>query len=70
MYWVIDTNDDSVSWSAKAEAAEHFDTRVKATKRAKELAEMNPGVIFAVVHAVAEVVAPVSRPEVRDLSRS
>lgn len=63
-FYVIDTVDRAVSWSIKDEKGERFASRKMAEKRAKELAECEPGKMFEIVQSVAEVECPVGAPKV------
>jgi hypothetical protein len=63
-FYVIDTVDRAPSWSAKDEKGERFASFKAAEKRAKELAEIEPGKMFEIVQSVAEVECPVGKPKV------
>lgn len=65
-FYVIDTVERSVSWPAKDDAkiGERFASFKAAEKRAKELAEYEPGKMFEIVESIAEVECPVGDPKV------
>lgn len=65
-FYVIDTVDRAVSWSVKDEKGERFASRKAAEKRAKELAEMEPGKMFEIVQSIAEVECPVGAPKITE----
>lgn len=56
--------DNLTSWSDKTESAERFKSIEAATKRAKELAECEPGEEFVVCQVVRRVACPVGKPAV------
>lgn len=66
LFYVINTDDNSVSWPARenAERGEKFETRKAAEKRAKELASSEPGKQFNIVQLVATVSCPVGKAQV------
>ncbi len=59
-FYVID-EDDQISYSAKKEAPEHFDTEAAARRRAVALANTEPGKAFYICESIkfadAEVAA-------------
>jgi len=61
-YYVIDSDENLTSYSADAEAAESFTSARSARKRAKELAQNEPGKRFYIAHVVASVHCPVGDP--------
>lgn len=63
-FYVIDTADRSTSWGVKEEKGERFTTLKAAEKRAKKLAEYEPGKTFEIVQSIAEVECPVGAPHV------
>lgn len=65
-FYVVDTVARSVSWPAKADAdkGERFASFGAAEKRAKALAESEPGTMFEIVQSVAEVECPIGKPKV------
>jgi hypothetical protein len=65
-FYVIDTVDRATSWDVKGEKGERFASRKSAEKRAKELAEMEPGKMFEIVQSIAEVECPVGAPKVTE----
>lgn len=65
-FYVIDTVERATSWSIKDEKGERFASRKAAEKKAKELAEMEPGKMFEIVQSIAEVECPVGAPKVKE----
>jgi hypothetical protein len=59
--------DNATTWNDDPEGAERFETRKQAEKRAVEMAEYEPGKIFLVCEAVAQVSAEVKSPKINDL---
>lgn len=68
MYFVIDP-DNLTSYSSEKDASERFSTRKAAEKRANEMAEAEPGKVFLICQAVAEVHCAVNAPIIKDLSK-
>lgn len=68
-FYVIDAADRSVSWPAKenADKGERFSSFDAAEKRAKVLAEYEPGKLFEIVQSIGEVVCPVGKPKTKKL---
>lgn len=64
MFYVIDTSDISLSWDSKNERGEQFGSRKSAEKRAKELADSEPGRVFEIVETVGEASCAVAPPVV------
>lgn len=63
-FYVIDVADRSTSWGVKEEKGERFASMKAAEKRAKELAEYEPGKVFEIVQSMAEVWCPVGKPKI------
>lgn len=63
-FYVIDTVERTPSWSTKDDKGERFGSYKAAEKRAKELADMEPGKCFEIVQSVADVVCPVGQARV------
>jgi hypothetical protein len=63
-FYVID-GDNNASYSEKKDAAESFKTEAAAARRARELAEIEPGETFYICQAVHEVRCAVSSPVIR-----
>lgn len=61
-YYVVDDDDNQVSWSAKTDKAEFFRSMSAAQNRARDLAECSPGVLFYICEAVSCIQAPVGTP--------
>ncbi len=64
VFYVIDIVSCATSWDIKKEKGERFPSRKMAEKRAKELAEWEPGKIFEIVQSIAEIECPVGAPRV------
>lgn len=64
MFYVVDTSDFSLSWNPKKEQGEGFGSRKSAEKRAKELAESEPGKLFEIVETVAHASCAVAPPKI------
>jgi hypothetical protein len=62
-YYVIDAQENMPSWGAKTEKAEDFPTKLKAMKRAFELAQDMPHCAFFICETTDYVVAEVKHPQ-------
>lgn len=60
--FVVIDSDLAISWSRKTDSAESFSTYAAAEKRAKALAESEPGTVVGIYQLVAETTAPVEKP--------
>lgn len=65
-FYIIDTVERATTWSIKEEKGERFASRKAAEKRAKEIAECEPGKMFEIVQSIAEVECPVGAPKVTE----
>ncbi len=63
-FYVIDSVERSVSWDDKTEKGERFSSQKAAEKKAKELAEYEPGKMFEIVQVIAKVECPVGAPKI------
>lgn len=62
--FVVTDEEGNISWSAKKEAPESFNTFGRAESRAKELASFAPGKEIGIFELAATVKAPVGKIEV------
>lgn len=58
-YYVIDEQENFVSWPEDGDQPESFKTEKAAVKRAKELAKNNPGTTFVIAQDILRVYVPV-----------
>lgn len=63
-YVVVDGN-NNISWSARAEAGEAFDTYAKAKKRATDIAESEPGTEVLICEAQTIICCDVKSAQAR-----
>ena len=61
-YYVIDSDENLTSYDGDADPAESFSSARSARKRAKELAQNEPGKRFYIARVVASVHCPVDDP--------
>jgi hypothetical protein len=59
LYYVIDSKEDATSWSPETESGEHFRSEGAAIKRAKALAQSEPGRDFYICEVTMVVQAGV-----------
>ena len=64
MFYVVDTEDVSLSWDMKKDRGEQFASKAAAEKRAKECAASEPGRRFEIVQTISEVSCAVAPPKV------
>lgn len=65
MRFVVIDAEGNCSFSEKKEAPERFSTFAQAEKRARELADCDPGQLIGIYELAAEVEAPVGKTEVK-----